>query len=828
MKQYICIIILLITFQNNRAEVANDSTSLLMKQLNNTGPESRGPVFLKLATYFQQRDTLKAIHFANEAICLANKTNQPLLLARSYTTMGDIYNHCDKYKPAIVQYIEALTIFKKINDKPEMADVYYKTGLLYFFLASYEASLINYQQAATLYEELSDKKGLACVYQNIGQVHFDLDNPDKALEYYYKALEINNNLKQQNKIAALLQNIGIVYFTKDDNNLALNQYNQSYNIFKEIGDHEGIASSLLNIGLIYEVDQEYEKTLSYYTRALQEFEAIKYQRGIAFACYNLGSVYRAMKNNTKSLAYFERSKTVSEQYALYENLADVYLALANYYEASQDYHNATDYYKKHYTLKDSLSNKQVQENIANIESKFDLKLREQELSKQNAELKQQSYQRITLITIIVLLLIFSITISIAYRKRNKAELTLQKHQEKLEEIIEQRTTRLKLEIAERRNAEESDRLKTAFLSNMSHEIRTPMNAIIAFSNFLRDPELPHDRRTEYLNYINSSGASLLQLIDDIIDSAKIEAGQLKINKVECNIHKLCEELFESFLAIRSRRGKECVELQYLNHNENKHIVIMSDYVRLRQIISNLLDNAFKFTSKGNISFGFVDKGNYIEFSVKDSGCGIPADKLDLIFERFVQVDITARRYGGAGLGLNICKNLVEILDGRMWAKSVLGEGSEFTFTLPYIHKELLTMNSHPFAQHLAKESLYNWKDKHVLVAEDEDLNFKVLEVALQRTQVNLIRVTNGIQAIEECRKNKNINLILMDIQMPKMNGLDATREIKQINTKLPIIAQTAFAMNGEKEKCIEAGCDDYIAKPIDLIELISKVSKYLN
>ena len=367
---------------------------------------------------------------------------------------------------------------------------------------------------------------------------------------------------------------------------------------------------------------------------------------------------------------------------------------------------------------------------------------------------------------------------------------------------------------------------------MSHEIRTPMNAIIAFSHFLKEKDLDEYQRNEYINYINTCGSNLLQIIDDIIDTAKIEAKQVKIHKVSCNVNQILKEIYNLFNVTKASKGKDHVKILLKEVFFEQSNYIITDDVRLRQVLTNLMDNALKFTDSGFIEFGFVDKYNsYLEFYVADTGKGIPADKTGIIFERFGQVeDHLSKKYGGTGLGLNISKNLVELLGGRIWVESKPGAGSVFYFTIPYNHIE----KSHERPQFFRKELNnnnhkpdYQWDEKTILVAEDEELNYKVIETALRRTQVNIIRAKDGRQAIEFCQAFNKIDLVLMDIQMPEINGFDATRMIKKFRQDLPIIAQTAYALSGEKEKCIEAGCDDYLAKPLIIDDLLSKMSSYL-
>ncbi len=375
-------------------------------------------------------------------------------------------------------------------------------------------------------------------------------------------------------------------------------------------------------------------------------------------------------------------------------------------------------------------------------------------------------------------------------------------------------------------AEEADMLKSAFLANVSHEIRTPMNAIIGFSEILTNPDLKQEEREEFINYITQGSNTLMNLIEDIIDITKIEAGQIKINFSECNVDKLLDELYATFLKMKNKNGRADVELRMNKPMIDKDFVISTDPNRIRQILSNLLGNAIKFTKEGFIEFGFNLPGeNSITFYVKDSGIGIPEDKQEVIFERFGQVDDDKRNeHKGTGLGLSISKKLAELLGGTLDVESTLGEGSNFILSLP------LKKDFTPDAAEIAKpvREGHNWSDKLFLIAEDSILNYTFLEALFQKTKVKLLWAKDGKEAVDMCRENENIDIVLMDIKMPVLSGLEAIAEIKKFKADLPIIVQTAYAMPEDRDRSFEAGGDDHLTKPINPEELFTTISKYLN
>ncbi len=400
---------------------------------------------------------------------------------------------------------------------------------------------------------------------------------------------------------------------------------------------------------------------------------------------------------------------------------------------------------------------------------------------------------------------------------------LEKHRTQLEKIVEQRTAQLKFA---KERAEESDRLKSSFLANMSHEIRTPMNAIIGFSELISDPELAYDQRKELVNHLNSNCNSLLHLIDDIIDIARIEAGQLRIFKQDCFVNQTFIELYESFYETHLK-GNPNVELLTEMETTDQDLSIHTDPYRFKQIMNNLIGNALKFTDQGYVKFGYhiEPTGNegFIRFFVQDTGIGLSKQEQEEVFEQFRKIDAKQKDklYRGAGLGLAISKNLINELGGEIWIESEPGLGSTFYFTLPYIK------TNKKFQQLESPSTTYDWKDKTILIAEDEDSNIMMITMLLQKTNINIIHVKNGKDAIQKCKEFRFINVVLMDIKMPKINGLDATKEIRRFNKEIPIIAFTAYAMPADQDKAYRAGCTDFIAKPIKTDILLQKLDHYL-
>ncbi len=405
------------------------------------------------------------------------------------------------------------------------------------------------------------------------------------------------------------------------------------------------------------------------------------------------------------------------------------------------------------------------------------------------------------------------------------------YMKRLEKEVEERTKELRKLLEEmktlKEQAEEGSRQKSAFLSNMSHEIRSPMNSILGFTDLLTESDLPREERLKYLSYISTSGNSLLNLINDIIYNAKIEAGVLSIEEEEFDLHSLFREIMDKMNMEKAKKNKDSIKLIF-DLPENAKTRIVSDPERLRQIIINLITNAIKFTLEGSISFGCTFEDNdLLKFYVKDTGIGIPSDKIDTVFDRFGQIsDKRIKNSKGTGLGLSISKNLVELMGGKMWAESEPGKGSTFYFTIPFIPAK--TMKDRGQTTEEPKNKDYGISaDTTILIAEDEEFNWIFFQQVLKSTNAKLIWKKNGIEAVDYFAEGEKADIVLMDIKMTKMDGVEATRQIKKIQPGIPVIAQTAYALSEDEKKFRAQGFDDYITKPIDIKLLLKKLNYWL-
>jgi len=382
-------------------------------------------------------------------------------------------------------------------------------------------------------------------------------------------------------------------------------------------------------------------------------------------------------------------------------------------------------------------------------------------------------------------------------------------------------------IIAKEKAEESDRLKSAFLANISHEIRTPMNGILCFAQLLKEPNLTGGEQKEYIKIIEKSGNRMLNIINDIVDISKIEAGMVEMRISETNINEQLDYAFTFFKPEANKKGIELIQNTSL---PKKEAILNTDREKVYSVLLNLIKNAIKYTDNGVIEFGYklINSNNksYIEFYVSDTGIGIATGQQNAVFERFIQADISNRgARHGAGLGLSISKAFVELMGGTIRVESKEDRGSIFYFTIPYaqinpiqeVESEFVVGNNFGITSKLK-----------VLIAEDDGISEKLLSFLISPMCRELIIARNGEEAVELCKLNPDLDIVFMDIQMPIMNGFEATRQIRLFNKEVKIIAQTAFALSGDEEKIKNAGCNSYINKPIKKENLFLAIKANIN
>jgi len=798
---------------------------------------------------------------SNELIQLAESLNDTEAKAFGTFYLGEYFNNIDDFENANKYFRQSLSLYQSLNDTNQIMQLYHYLGLVNQYLNNYDEALAFYQNSIKISESIGNKEQAAISLHDIGTLYNDLEKYSLAQYYYQKALDIYIETNNTERIGAIYQNIGVLNYNWGDFVKSLEYYNKSLNIYEELNDKQHIGISLSNIGLVYEESENYKMALDYYQRALIIFEEIGSKPTLVYIFYNLGSIYRNIEIYGKSIEYFEKGLELSTEISMTDYISYNYEALSGVYDEIKRYEKALYYYKEFVIIKDSLFNEEKHLQIGELEAQFQTAKQEKEIEflklhqeLQESKLRKKESQILILIlssflAVVIAFVLFlfaraqkklSGRLQVEVEKRAKSEEQLRVVTEELEIRVEERTidieesnrkltneidehkkTMKNLELSKNR-AEEADKIKSNFLANISHEVRTPMNSISGFSQMLAYDNLTSKKRNEYITLVQEGCSSLTNLIDDIVDFASVESGQATIEKKEFNPHPVLEFLYDHYTNELVKRKKENVILAYANENSENELLINTDPSRLKQILSILIDNALKFTEKGHVEFGFIHPNDSeIQFFVRDTGIGIDEKNYELIFERFRQVDdSTTKKYGGAGIGLSVAKKLVELLDGSIVLESTLEKGSTFFFKIPYSNDIEI--------KEIAQPIQYDWNSKLILVAEDKKINFEIIQETLSITNAELIWAKNGKEAVDQVELNNNIDLILMDIQMPVMDGYESTRRIKEIAKEIPIIAQTAYALPQDSYKCIDAGCDDYISKPISLKQFLLKLDKYLS
>jgi signal transduction histidine kinase/CheY-like chemotaxis protein len=434
---------------------------------------------------------------------------------------------------------------------------------------------------------------------------------------------------------------------------------------------------------------------------------------------------------------------------------------------------------------------------------------------------------IILTSITFLLLVFSIAILFKLNRSKQHRFSgfnlpddIKNQNQSMQKSIEELKATIK-------NVEEIIAQKNSFISNMSLEIRTQIKSIVGFNKMLVEDDLPNETRQHYINIINKRGENLLSALNNIIYISQIDAGSLEVTMIPFNLHQLLNHIHTRFCNDKQNKMKEGVALKLMHPTTNLKNYIISDPNLIEQILINLLDNALKSTVKGNIEFGYkIEMNQSIQFFVKDTGIGIPETDIKLVYNKFHRVKRAHKgSSAGNGLGLSVCKGMVEVLGGKIWFDSLVNKETTFYFTIPFIPAEIFDKTSNASTSPFLKN---DYKDKIILVVEDDLNSYQFIEALLSETNARIIHAKNGEDGVEICKLVDNIDLVLMDMQLPFINGYEATNQIKAINPNIAIIAQTAHVMNDDRAKCLNAGCDDYIPKPIDPDDFFRLLNHYLS
>jgi signal transduction histidine kinase/Tfp pilus assembly protein PilF len=704
---------------NNSLEYANQAIQLAQKNNYNIG-EGDGYKNKGIALYFQKK--------YSEAIAEYEKANEIFKKENSQIKISEILNNIaiikvlqGEYEQALVDYKKSAKINLELGYTTSVANVYNNIGMVYNKLGDNQKSLEFYDKSLNLSLEEDNKIGLAAAYNNLALVQKTLGKFDIAIEYYQKAIKVNEYIGDKSGVARCLRNmaaaftqigeddkalvllndaleleielnneqgvlksyskIGHIQSKLGDLNNAIKSFEKSLEVAKKADNKEQLIDSYKSLGSVHKKLENYKKALSYYKFSLDIAKEIKQLKSTAVLYYSIGDCYFRMGETSEALKCFKLCVNLSEENNFVTLLEDGYLALARIYDKLEDFEEAFKNQSKYIKVHEDIFSEESQERIAELQTKFETEKKEKEILQLKAEQQiatQRSHLIFTLSGFLVLLIIIALLYNRFLIRKKSIRLLDQKNI-----LLEKANNDL---VDAKEKAEESDRLKTAFLANVSHEIRTPMNAIIGFSGFMIDPEVSEQEKEELNELINLNSDLLLNIIDDILDISLIETNQLKIRTEVVDLNKLLEETF-LLLKGDKKLKDQSIDFQYTVNATNKDAVLYSDPFRIMQILMNIVGNAIKFTETGSISFGYniisVNNENKVEFKITDTGIGIDKEYHDLIFKMFYKV--TANKsvlYRGTGIGLSIVKSLVNQMGGEVWLHSSIKKGSTFYFTIP--------------------------------------------------------------------------------------------------------------------------------------------------
>lgn len=808
----------------------------------------------------------KAINFIQEALLYYEQQNNKAEIARALKDIGGIYYYLGNKNLALENFQKSLFIYQELNDQKGIARSYNNIGLIFKENGNTTLALEYLNQALKIKKKQHDQYGIANTLGNIGDAYVSAKEYDKAIAYFNDALDLWIELNYLHGATEAYNYLGDVYIKKQEFKKAIE------NLLK------GQQISLKN-------NFKQRLMLNYQLLSEAYFQTKEYKQSIqCFRQYNIlkDSVYVVLMNQKieESVTKYENikaekeladqdKKIIIQRYQIIITLIALFcvviflLMLIRQNKLIRQKSKKIQNINKELDLRVNKRTSELRMSQFSIDIAADaifwMNNKGKFIYVNNSACAMLDYSKEELIGMSVFDIVpeFSKDVWIEYweqlRKKRSYVMQLYYKTRMGNEIpveaafnfrefegtefnfvfsrnLEERKVYEKKLKNAKEKAERSDKLKSAFLANMSHEIRTPMNAIVGFINLLGDEDITQDQKHEIIDLAQSSSNDLLNILNDIIDISKIEADELTVNKSLNYVNQLINDIYKFYEKDANYVLKEKLQLKVILEPNSDRIAIFTDHSRFKQVMNNLINNAIKFTEAGEIVIGYtkVNQANrkLLRFYVKDCGIGIPHEKLNIIFDRFNHLSDDRRKlFPGTGLGLAISKKLIELLGGQIGVISTEGQGSEFYFTLPY---QIVDHSNCLEEINPQKTTKIDWSHKTILIVEDTSSNYFLLESLLKQTRINLIWAKSGTEAIEIFKQEAKLDLVLMDIQLPGINGYEATKLIKAYNKDVPVIAQTAYALSGEKEYSIREGCDDYISKPIKKEILFEVLSRYLS
>jgi len=740
----------------------------------------------------------------NKFEAVVNSETDPKKLANVLYELSKLYEPSNSEK-AMENARRSLAVSKSLQYNTGIVNAYNQIGILELNFAQYQAALDAHYNALRNNEETQNQEGVSLSNLFIGHVYQEKGEFKIAESFYRASLEIAKEIDCLLCLSKCNSRLGDLSYVQGKENLSLQYYLVALDAISSTNNIEELAEVNRSIGFLYKNAKQNDLALEHYLKSLGDFERINNKEKQAVLCFEIGVVYQAENEFDLALLYMKTSLGLAEKTGLKAYIKKGYENLANVYEKNEDYKLAYEYLKYYLAIKDTRE-------ISELEAQLDIENKNQEILLLNKEkqFKAQELKNKSFITNIILFVFFvvivlAIFLFFALKQKNKINYQLK--------IANEDANRARID-------------KEQFFAYTSHEIRTPLNAVVGVSRLLGETDLNTDQQ-KYLRTINSSAQNILFLVNDVLDLSKIESGTIELETVAFSIQDILDEL------INSLSFKLLEKNVSLSSKVDKGIpkVLMGDPHRINQIILNLVDNAIKFTEDGEVYIAInavkeTEKTISVLFEISDTGIGIRRSRLDSIFDSFKQeTSHTTRQYGGTGLGLAITKNLIQLMDSKIYLESTFGEGSKFSFELELKKSKNKTLSAGELNSR--KSSL---RDIRILVVDDNALNREIFFDLINnyKNNVEVEMADDGKMALLKVKQSK-YDIILMDLQMPVMDGYEATRQIRKLKSSkanIPIIAMTAHVLDGVAEKCNEAGMNDYISKPINLTILNQIIKKH--
>jgi len=747
----------------------------------------------------------KSLRYAYEARTLAQRIDYPFGEGKALVNEAMGCRIRSDFKKSKQLAASALAIFEKIDDKSGQADALNNISFMELNMEDNENAVEHGLKALTLAQEGEDKEVLAFSFLVNGMLYELLGDYSRAMEHHLRSLSVSREISDKAAEGAAIINLGIVFRKIGEREKAKKYFEEAHEIFKDLNIQLMVSSSNFNLGKIYSEAADYPKALEHFNRCLQIQKEIGHAQGQG-ACYiNIGTVHRKMGHFNEADENIRQSIELARSFGKKNSECKGLLELAECFLDQRMEHDAIDILEEVHNEAEIFGIKEIRQQVLAM------------LSRAN-EMRGDFRKAFS----------FYKEATSLHEELINEEIMLKMKGLTLLQDVETAKHEREIALKEKERAEQSEKFKEQFLANMSHEIRTPMNAIAGLADLLGKTTM-NPLQSKYVKAIRQSTESLLGIVHDILDFSKIESGQTMLESINFSIEECMENVCSS---LRHRAEEKSITLN-LNFDEKIPALVSGDPLRLKQILINLTGNAIKFTEEGSVSVEAHLKKREGElwsvvFKVIDTGIGIPDDKLNDVFESFVQATpSTTRKFGGTGLGLTISKHLVEMQGGSISVKSKLGEGTEFSFIIPYspaIEEKMLMLPDDGSAPLL--------KGLRVLVVEDNKFN-QLVAVDSLRSMIDDVAIEvaeNGKVALEKIHQQP-FDLVLLDLQMPEMDGYETTSNVRSDPDssirELPIVALTANATKTEKEKCLSSGMNGYVSKPFRMEELLRQIRQVL-